>query len=103
MRRTRTESPHLSELDVSRTLFGFPWKSGLVERPLPPHCPVARASALVRSISCRVAVGTRVAPRPPHRSVRAPLRIRLLPRVLDGETLIGPGVKDLWLREPVAR
>jgi hypothetical protein len=37
---------------------------GLVERPLPPHCPVARATALVRSISCRVA--ERELPRAPR-------------------------------------
>jgi len=36
-----------------------------------------------------------------HRSGRAPLCIRLLPRVPDGETLIGPGVKDSRLWEPV--
>ena len=38
-----------------------------------------------------------------HRSGRAPLCIRLLPRVFDGETLVGPGVKDLRLRQPVVR
>ena len=46
----------------------------------------------VRGFSFRVAVGTRVAPRPPHRSVRAPLCIRLLPRVFDGKSLVRPGV-----------
>jgi hypothetical protein len=35
-----------------------------------------------------VAVGTRVASRPPHGSVRAPLCIRLLPWVFDGESLV---------------
>ena len=39
----------------------------------------------VRLNLCHVAVGTRVTPRPPHRSGRAPLCIRLLPRVFDGE------------------
>ena len=37
------------------------------------------------------------------RSVRAPLCIRLLPRVPDGETLVGPGVSDPRLWEPVVR
>src|ERR1700685_1774058 len=50
---------------------------------------------------CVVAVGTRVTPRPPHGSVRAPLCIRLLPRVLDGETLVGPRMKDSRFWEPV--
>src|ERR1700692_973178 len=57
----------------------------------------------VRAIPFRVAVGARVTPRPPHGSVRAPLCIRLLPRVPDGETLVGPGVKDWRLWEPVVR
>ena len=42
----------------------------------------------VREIPRRVAVGTRVTPRPPPRSVRAPLCIRLLPRVFDGELAV---------------
>src|SRR6202142_2754377 len=50
-----------------------------------------------------VAVGARVTPRPPHGSVRASLCIRLLPRVPDGETLVGPGMKDSRLWEPVIR
>src|SRR5216684_5616436 len=57
----------------------------------------------VRLFRFRVAVGTRVTPRPPHRSGRAPLCIRLLPRVPDGETLVGPGMKDSRLWEPVVR
>src|SRR5580700_3693390 len=57
----------------------------------------------VRGIPFRVAVGARVTPRPPHGSVRAPLYIRLLPRVPDGETLVGPGMKDSRLWEPVVR
>src|ERR1700692_4033944 len=42
-------------------------------------------------------------PRAPHGSVRAPLCIRPLPRVPDGETLVGPGMKDSRLWEPVVR
>ena len=57
----------------------------------------------VREIPRRVAVGTRVTSRPLLRSVRAPLCIRLLPRVPDGETLVGPGVNDPRLWEPVVR
>ena len=63
-----------------------------IRNPLPLH---------VRVIRFRVAVGARVTPRPPHGSVRAPLCIRLLPRVPDGETLVGPGMKDSRLGEPV--
>src|SRR5260370_2467602 len=62
---------------------------------------IAPRASSVRPIPVRVAVGTRVTPRPPHGSVRAPLCIRLLPRVLDGETLVGPGMKDSRLWEPV--
>jgi hypothetical protein len=50
-----------------------------------------------------VAVGTRVASRPPHGSVRAPLCIRLLPWVFDGESLVWPRVEDSRLWEPVVR
>jgi hypothetical protein len=36
--------------------------------------------------------------REPQASLQvAPLCIRLLPRVLDGESLVRPGVKDPWL------
>src|SRR5246127_3812683 len=56
---------------------------------------------IVRSITFRVAVGTRVASRPLRRSGRAPLCIRLLPRVPDGETLVGPGMKNSRLWEPI--
>src|ERR1700726_2415613 len=76
------------------------------------HLPIVLASGLfskgsptsnVRAIPFRVAVGARITPRPPHGSVRAPLCIRLLPRVPDGETLVGPGMKDSRLWEPVVR
>jgi hypothetical protein len=39
----------------------------------------------------KVGRGRNASYRPPHRSGRAPLCIRLLPRVLDGETLVGEG------------
>jgi hypothetical protein len=55
----------------------------------------------VRRIRFHVAVGTRVASRPLRRSGRAPLCIRLLPRVPDGETLVGPGMKNSRLWEPI--
>ena len=38
---------------------------------------------------------------PLHRSHSPPLCIRLLPQVPDGETLVGPGMKDSRLWEPV--
>src|SRR5580765_7426335 len=47
-----------------------------------------------------VAVGTTIAGRLPHRSVRARLRIRLLPRMTGVEALIGIGVLNAGLRNP---
>src|SRR5438105_2448142 len=47
-----------------------------------------------------VAVGTAIAGRPPHRSVRARLRIRLLPRMNGVEALIGIGMQDTRVRNP---
>jgi hypothetical protein len=41
-----------------------------------------------------VAVGTTIADRPPHRSVRARLRIRLLLRMSGEEPLTGMGMQD---------
>ena len=64
-------------------------------------CHSGRKYALARRDAGVVAVGTRVASRPPHGSVRAPLCIRLLPRVLDGKSLVRPGVKDTRFREAV--
>src|SRR5689334_9132343 len=47
-----------------------------------------------------VAVGTTIAGRPPHRSVRARLRIRLLPRMNSVEALIGIRMQNTRLRNP---
>jgi hypothetical protein len=47
-----------------------------------------------------VAVGTTIAGRPPHRSVRARLRIRLLPRMNGVEALIGIRMQNTRLRNP---
>ena len=47
-----------------------------------------------------VAVGTTIADRPPHRSVRALLRIRLLPRMNGVEALVGIGMQDTRGRNP---
>ena len=41
-----------------------------------------------------LAVGTTIADRPPHRSVRARLRIRLLPRMSGGEANIRIGMQN---------
>ena len=71
-------------------------------REIPESCE-SLSDPDVRPFPFRVAVGARVTPRPPHRSVRAPLCIRLLPRVPDGETLVRPGMKDSRLWEPVVR
>src|SRR6516225_764870 len=47
-----------------------------------------------------VAVGTTIADRPPHRSVQAHLRIRLLPGMSSGEACIRIGVQNAGLRNP---
>ena len=47
-----------------------------------------------------LAVGTTIAGRPPHRSVRARLRIRLLPRMNGVEALIGIRMQNTRLRNP---
>jgi len=61
--------------------------------PDPPIFPKARFGPAV-------AVGTAIAGRPPHRSVRARLRIRLLPRMNGVEALIGIGMQDTRVRNP---
>src|SRR5262249_32821066 len=48
-----------------------------------------------------IAVGTRVASRPPLRSVVPNSSIRLPPRVSDGEACIWPGMEDARFREPI--
>ena len=47
-----------------------------------------------------VAVGTTIADRPPHRSVRARLRTRLLPRMSGGEADMRIGMQNTGLRNP---
>src|SRR5438132_6972039 len=47
-----------------------------------------------------VAVGTTIADRPPHRSVQARLRIRLLPWMTGGEACIRVGMQNAGLRNP---
>ncbi len=47
-----------------------------------------------------VAVGTTIADRPPHRSVRARLRIRLLLRMSSGEACIRIRVQSMGLGNP---
>jgi hypothetical protein len=65
--------------------------------------PLNRVDA---DISCRVAapiavaVGTTIADRPPHRSVQARLRIRLLPWMGSGEACIRVGLQNAGLRNP---
>src|SRR5262245_3548453 len=49
----------------------------------------------------RIAVGTQVTPRPPHRSVRAQLRHTAPTLGGDGKANAWPWVKDLGLREEV--
>jgi hypothetical protein len=47
-----------------------------------------------------VAVGTTITGRPPHRSVQARLRIRLLPWMGSGEACIRVGMQNAGLRNP---
>ena len=47
-----------------------------------------------------LAVGTTIADRPPHRSVRARLRTRLLPRMSGGEASIRIGMQNAGLWNP---
>jgi hypothetical protein len=47
-----------------------------------------------------VAVGTTIADRPPHRSVRARLRIRLLPRMPGGKARVRIRVQNSRERNP---
>ena len=47
-----------------------------------------------------VAVGTAIADRPPHRSVRARLRIRLLPRMKGVKALVGIRMQNTRGRNP---
>src|SRR6202521_459493 len=53
-----------------------------------------------RFIPTLVAVGTTIADRPPHRSVRARLRTRLLPRMSGGETSIRIRMQNAGLWNP---
>jgi hypothetical protein len=60
------------------------------------------ANAAACNICITVAVGTTIADRPPHRSVRARLRIRLLRRMSGVEACIRIGVQNPgWWNPPV--
>src|SRR6476661_8162609 len=64
------------------------------------RCPRSR---LLDRFGCRwsiVAVGTIITDRPPHRSVRARLRIRLLRRMSSVEACLGIGVQNAGWRNP---
>src|SRR6202047_3827575 len=54
----------------------------------------------IQSVGLFVAVGTTITDRPPHRSVRARLRIRLLRRMSGVEACIGIGVQNAGWRNP---
>src|SRR5882762_3470992 len=56
--------------------------------------------ARIGSAEITVAVGTTIADRPPHRSVRARLRIRLLRRMSGVEASIRIGVQNAGWRNP---
>jgi hypothetical protein len=54
----------------------------------------------VHRLATTVAVGTTIADRPPHRSVQARLRIRLLPWMSSGKASIRIGMQNAGLRNP---
>ncbi len=73
--------------------------------------PISAAGLKVRTVQARSngavgftgitgAVGTTIADRPPHRSVRARLRIRLLRRMSGVEACIRIGVQNARWRNP---
>ena len=63
------------------------------------HNPTAKVTIRLLS-TITVAVGTTITDRPPHRSVRARLRIRLLRRMIGVEACIGIGVQNAGRRNP---
>jgi hypothetical protein len=68
-------------------------------RPIAGEKPTSRYLSHV-PIWITVAVGTTIAGRPPHRSVRARLRIRLLPRMNGVEALVRIRMQNTWVRNP---
>src|SRR6266700_788071 len=74
----------------SQILFGTPLVRWL-------QLPSMRSRCLQLHL---VAVGTTITDRPPHRSVRARLRIRLLPRMNGVEALVGIRMQNTWVRNP---
>ena len=69
------------------------------------HCSRCHRSkeASILAAPASVAVGTTITDRPPHRSVRARLRIRLLRRMSGVEACIGIGVQNAGWRNPPVR
>src|SRR5271157_2106100 len=66
-----------------------------------PHTkPGGRPTIFRKAAWMVVAVGTTIAGRPPHRSVQARLRIRLLPWMGSGEACIRVGMQNARLRNP---
>src|SRR2546430_2641199 len=63
-------------------------------------CRALASPTTCRFIPALVAVGTTITDRPPHGSVRARLRIRLLPRMSGVEACIGIGVQNAGRRNP---
>src|SRR5512132_24693 len=59
----------------------------------------ASCQLIADSAGARVAVGTEIALRPPHRSRRALLTHRALALDGDEEPLFGPRVEDAWIRQ----
>ena len=71
--------------------------------PVSAITKVRKSSSSADLLSCyaiTVAVGTTITDRPPHRSVRARLRIRLLRRMSGVEACIGIGVQNAGWRNP---
>src|SRR5438046_4174267 len=89
-------------VEFAMTIYDLP---ATLPNQQPPHRFMVDTSRLARTdshipISITVAVGTTIADRPPHRSVRARLRIRLLPRMNGVEALVGIRMQNTWVRNP---
>ena len=80
-------------------MVGFPDIDRIPSGTLPVTFPQSLYFATT-CLGSTVAVGTTIASRPPHRSVRARLRIRLLLRMYGVEALIGIRMQNTGLRNP---
>src|ERR1035437_191021 len=79
------------------------WSSNSRPTEVEPRCPPNLVGNVACSRRIPVAVGTTIADRPPHRTVRARLRIRLPPWMSGVEALCGIRVQDAGYRNTVVQ